>query len=74
MLTHGQPDDPLNQFMDREAIVCWASHLGLVVESIWDGDKPHIPIDREILWADGRISRDLAALGQSVAVLRLAPA
>ena len=36
------------QFVDRDAITAWASHSGLVVESFFDGDKPHIPIPEEI--------------------------
>lgn len=69
-LNHGKPDDPLNQFMDRDGIARWAYYLGLTVESIWDGDKPHIPITEEVVWEQGYVSRDFAALGQSVAVLR----
>jgi len=63
------PGDHLNQFMDRDGIRAWAHHLGLTVESIFDGDKAHIPIRQDLAWSDGRVMRNLGALGQSVAVL-----
>jgi hypothetical protein len=65
----GQPGDHLNQFMDRDGIRAWAHHLGMKVESIFDGDKPHIPIRQELAWSDGRVMKDQGALGQSVAIL-----
>jgi SAM-dependent methyltransferase len=60
----------LNQFVDRDGIAAWASHSGLVVESFFDGDKPHIPIPEEIRWENGMIMKSLGNLGQSVVVLR----
>lgn len=62
-------DDHLNQFIDRHAIYAWARDLGLTVAATSDGDKPHIPIDEELVWHDGRVQRGLGCLGQSVAVL-----
>lgn len=62
----------LNQFMDRDAIHAWARHLGLEVELIADGDKPHIPLGEPVRWDDGQEMRGLGNLGQSVAVLRKA--
>jgi SAM-dependent methyltransferase len=58
------------QFVDRDAITAWASHSGLVVESFFDGDKPHIPIPEEIRWENGTCTKSFGNLGQSVAVLR----
>ena len=58
------------QFVDRDAITAWARHSGLVVESFFDGDKPHIPIPEEIRWENGTSTKSLGNLGQSVAVLR----
>lgn len=66
-----RPGYHLNQFIDRHAIHAWASHLGLQVDFIADGDKPHIPIDEELHWQDGRPIRGQGCLGQSVAVLSL---
>lgn len=60
----------LNQFLDRDAICAFASHAGLEVISIHDGDKPHIPIPEEIVWEGGQRMREFGNLGQSVAVLR----
>ncbi|MGH8019130.1 MAG: class I SAM-dependent methyltransferase [Opitutaceae bacterium] len=62
-------DPHLNQFMDRDAIHAWAHHLGLRVEAIHDGDRPHIPIDGEVIWDDGRRQTGTGNLGQSVAIL-----
>ncbi|QYM78041.1 methyltransferase domain-containing protein [Horticoccus luteus] len=70
MLEHGQPGDHLNQFMDREAIKRWAYYLEMDVEAVWDGDKPHIPFEGEVVLDDGRKLTGVGALGQSVAVLR----
>lgn len=69
-VNQSRPGDPLNQFISRDAIAAWAHHLDLVVENIWDGDKPHIPIDEDIVWQDGQAMKQMGALGQSVAVLR----
>ena len=59
----------LNQFMSRDGIQAWASHLGLKVLALHDGDKPHIPLRSPITMADGRVVRDLGNFGQSVCVL-----
>lgn len=67
---HEAEQQPLSQFIGRDAIEAWAHHLGLVVEHVFDGDKPHIEIDEPVVWQDGRVMRDRGALGQSVAVLR----
>ena len=61
-----------NQFLDRDAIAAWASHSGLVVESFFDGDKPHIPIPEDILWENGMCMKSVGNLGQSIVVLRKA--
>ena len=59
----------LNQFIDRDAIHAWASHVGLRVISINDGDKPHIALDSVVRWKDGREMHGQGQLGQSVCVL-----
>jgi len=70
MLEHGRPGDHLNQFMDRDGIQAFAQHLGLTVETIWDGATPHIPFEGEVVWDDGRVQRGLGDIGHSVAVLK----
>lgn len=59
----------LNQFISRDAIGAWAHHLGLVVQEIHDGDKPHIEFDGELTTANGLVMSGKGFLGQSVAVL-----
>jgi SAM-dependent methyltransferase len=66
---NSQPFDHHNQFIERTAIDAWRFRLGLNLDLIADGDKPHIPIDQELTWHDGRVVRDYGALGQSVAVV-----
>lgn len=63
-------NQPLNQFISRDAIEAWATHAGFIIDHIFDGDRPHIPLDGEVVWDDGHRMRDLGNLGQSVAVLR----
>jgi SAM-dependent methyltransferase len=60
----------LDQFMGRDAIEAWAQHLGLEIVSMEDGDKPHIPLTKPIIYKDGRIMADKGNFGQSVAVLQ----
>jgi SAM-dependent methyltransferase len=64
-----QPGDHLNQFVDRAGIHAWAHHAGLDVKAIFDGDKPHIPLEEDLRWEDGRVMQGLGNLGQSVAIL-----
>jgi len=66
---HGHALDHHNQFIERTAIDAWRSRLGLNLDLIADGDKPHIPIDVDLRWHDGRVMKDYGALGQSVAVV-----
>jgi SAM-dependent methyltransferase len=66
---HGHTYDHHNQFIERTAIDAWRSRLGLNLDLIADGDKPHIPIDVDLRWHDGRVMKDYGALGQSVAVV-----
>ncbi len=68
-LAEKSPDEPINQFIEREAIRAWAHRLGLMVASIHDGDRPHIPLAREVRWQNGIVMKQLGNLGQSVAVL-----
>lgn len=64
------PDKVLNQFMDRDMIRVFSDRLGLEVDSIQDGDIPHIRLERPICWDDGREMAEAGNLGQSICVLR----
>ncbi len=59
----------LNQFIGRDAIQAWARHLGLRVEGIHDGDKPHFPVPFPIQMENGTLIQDRGTIGQSVCVL-----
>ncbi|SDW35082.1 class I SAM-dependent methyltransferase [Lysobacter enzymogenes] len=60
----------LNQFLDRDLIGAFARSLNLVIVTLQDGDLAHIPLDRSVVWDDGREMSGLGSLGQSVCVLR----
>lgn len=64
-----EPAAHLNQFISRDAIHAWAHHLDLHVDAIADGDQPHISLDEDVVWDDGRKQTGQGSLGQSVAVL-----
>jgi len=72
-LAGSPPGTPLTQFMDRHGIAAWTHHLGLKIEKIFDGGVPHIKIDEEIRWDDGRVQTGLGDIGHSVAVLSKIP-
>jgi ubiquinone/menaquinone biosynthesis C-methylase UbiE len=59
----------LNQFVSRDGIERWAKMLGLRVEALHDGDKPHIPIAEPLEFESGRRIENMGSLGQSVCVL-----
>jgi hypothetical protein len=63
------PDVVLNQFISRDAIAAWSSHLGFSVETINDGDKPHIALGQSVRWENGMEMHGTGCLGQSVCVL-----
>ena len=65
--------NPLHMFIGRDAIQAWAAHLNLGIEIIQDGDKPHIPLSRPVVFENGRVMRTAGNLGQSVCVLTLEP-
>lgn len=69
VLADERPDKVLNQFISRDAIESWVSHLGLNIVAIHDGDKPHIRINEIVRWDDGREMVEYGTLGQSVCVL-----
>jgi SAM-dependent methyltransferase len=62
---------PLYMFISRDAIRAWASHLGLKIEIIQDGDKPHIPLPHRLVFDNGTVMDGKGNLDQSVCVLSL---
>lgn len=63
-------DKPLNMFISRDAINAWAMNLGLKLEGIYDGDKPHIKLNSPVILENGQIMNDYGNLGQSVCILQ----
>jgi SAM-dependent methyltransferase len=64
-------DHPLNMFIGRDAIEAWTSHLNLKIQTIEDGDKPQITLSNPIIFENGNVVKEKAALGQSFCVLTL---
>jgi SAM-dependent methyltransferase len=60
---------PLVQFMSRDGLEAWASHLGLRIEAFEDGDKPTIVLPTPLVLERGEVLEERGALGQSVCVL-----
>ncbi|OYU46643.1 MAG: hypothetical protein CFE44_01040 [Burkholderiales bacterium PBB4] len=68
LLGEGTDHQVLNQFISRDALLAWGNHLNLQVDSMHDGDTPHIPIAKAITLENGVVMEDLGYLGQSVCV------
>jgi SAM-dependent methyltransferase len=60
----------LNTFIGRDAIAAWANHLGMTVLELHAATDPFVRLSRPITYDDGRRADGMAALGQSVCVLR----
>ena len=60
----------LTTFIGRDAIESWARHLGMTIIEIRIASDPFITLSRPISYDDGRQFENVAALGQSVCVLR----
>jgi ubiquinone/menaquinone biosynthesis C-methylase UbiE len=63
------PNKVLNQFLSRDALEAFAYNAGLRILSFFDGDKPHFPIEGEILFENGHRVSDMGNLGQSICVI-----
>lgn len=61
---------PLNVFIERNALMVWAEHLGLEILEIRDGDEPFVPLATPVRLEDGRIMENFGNLGQSICALR----
>jgi hypothetical protein len=58
-------------FMSRDAISAWAQHLELKIETIEDGDKPHIPLSSLVTVDNDTIMQERGNLGKSICVFSL---
>jgi len=72
MILGGGRNVHLHTFIGRDALRCWAEHLGMEVVVIHAADEAFIPVSRPIVYDNGvRVEAgSRAALGQSLAVLR----
>jgi SAM-dependent methyltransferase len=68
-LADTRPDKVLTQFVSRDAIEAWATHLNLSIVGLYDGDKPHINLSKVVTWDSGVEMKEKGTLGQSVCVL-----
>ncbi len=59
----------LNQFISKDCLGAWASHLGLSIDATFNGDTPHIPLAAPVVLDDGTRVESTGSLGQSVCVL-----
>jgi SAM-dependent methyltransferase len=53
----------LDTFVDRDALTQWSEHAGFEEVTFIDGEKPHIPIDREIEFDNGLRVTSMSRLG-----------
>ncbi|MGH7995011.1 MAG: class I SAM-dependent methyltransferase [Opitutaceae bacterium] len=63
------PNKVLNQFLSRDAFEAFAFNAGLTINAFFDGDKPHIPIEGEMAFANGHRMSGMGNLGQSICVI-----
>jgi ubiquinone/menaquinone biosynthesis C-methylase UbiE len=64
------PEKIMNQFLSRDAFEAFAYNAGLELAAFFDGDKPHIPIEGELVFESGHRVAMMGNLGQSVCVIR----
>lgn len=64
------PNKVLNQFLSRDALEAFAFNAALELECFFDGDKPHIPIEEDLIFENGHRVSGMGSLGQSVCVIR----
>ncbi|HEX2851830.1 MAG TPA: class I SAM-dependent methyltransferase, partial [Opitutaceae bacterium] len=65
-----KPENPLNQFMDRDGLAMFARYLNVEIKNVWDGATPHIPVEGEVQWDDGRVQAGMGDLGHSICVMQ----
>jgi ubiquinone/menaquinone biosynthesis C-methylase UbiE len=64
------PEKIFDQFLGRDAFEAFAYNAGLQIAAFFDGDKPHIPIEGELVFENGHRVSGMGNLGQSVCVIR----
>jgi ubiquinone/menaquinone biosynthesis C-methylase UbiE len=64
-------EQPLTVFICKDMIHSWASHLGLNVQVIHDGDAEWIPLPNPVHFESGAVMEGMGSFGQSVCVLTL---
>jgi SAM-dependent methyltransferase len=67
--------EPAITFLSRDAIVAWAAHLPVAIESMHAGDEPHVELPHPVAFPGGPTFEHRATLGpigQSVCILRRA--
>lgn len=62
-------EHPLNIFIERNAIEAWATHLGLAVVDMRDGDEQFVPLSKPVTLDSGQVLSEWGNLGQSICVL-----
>jgi len=62
-------ENPLNVFVERDAIKAWAEHLGLTLLEIRNGSEPYVPLPEAVTLDDGRVMEGFGNLGQSICCL-----
>lgn len=65
----GRNEHPLNVFIERNAIHAWASHLGLDVLDVRDGNEAFVPLSTPVTLDSGQVLSERGNLGQSICVL-----
>jgi len=70
VILNGGRNVHLHTFIDRGAITCWAEHLGMEVVAFHAADEAFIPLSKPIVYDNGTRVDGMAALGQSLCVLR----
>ena len=64
-----QQNEPLNVFIERSVLECWAAHLSLTVKEYRRGDDPFVPLPEALTLDGGTVMKDFGYLGQSICVL-----
>lgn len=70
--SYATENKPIDIFLSRDAIECFALHVDLQIDCIIDGDKPHIKIEQPIEFSNGMkasVMAKLGPIGQSVCIL-----
>ncbi len=67
-MTPPSEEKVLSQFMSRDGLEAWASHLGLDIVAIYEGEQPIIKLEEPIKFEDGREMVNYGNFWQSVCI------